>query len=180
MATGRTRNKSQTNLTFQPHPLARNKHIQTIAPNLLPSQDKAICRSAQEMILELKEGTRLQGFYSPQPQKSKGIFLLLSGWLGSAHSNYVLNTGEHLYQNGYSVFRLNFCDHGRTEHLNRKPFRPDHLDEVYKAAHDIAQLESDHPFYIVGFSLGGNFGLRLVWKHSQTPLPNLEQVVVFS
>ncbi len=120
----------------------------------------------------------MQGYYSPQPEgRSKGLVLLLHGWLGSAEASYNVATGECLHRHGYSIFRLNLRDHGQTHHLNPGPFRSDLLDETFAAARRIAQLESDHPLHIIGPSLGGNFVLRLAWRHQQTPLPNLVHTI---
>jgi predicted alpha/beta-fold hydrolase len=123
---------------------------------------------------------RLLGYYSPQPNMvSKGLVLLLHGWMGNVNSSYIVAMGEFLFQRGYSIFRLNLRDHGNTHHLNPGIFRSDRLDEVFVATQQIAQLEADRPFHIVGNSLGGNFALRLAWRHSQTPIPNLKHAIAF-
>lgn len=176
-----TSNNERRDLIFQPHPLIRSRHFQTVGPAILRSKAKAMRNSAREMIIEAGDGVRLQGFYSPQPAgQSKGLALLLHGWLGSADSGYVINAGEYLYEHGYAIFRLNFRDHGHTCHLNPEPFRGDRLDEVFTVTQRIAQLEDERPFYIVGFSLGGNYALRLAQHHSQSPFSKLEYTIAFS
>jgi hypothetical protein len=168
-------------LTFRPHPLARNPHFQTIASSTIRHQGGAMCATAVELILEVGQGVRLQGFYSAQPAtSSKGVILLLHGWLGHANSSYNITIGEYLYRHGYSVFRLNLRDHGDTHHLNPGIFRGDLLDETFAAAQRVAELQSNRPFYIIGSSLGGNFAARLAWRHSQTPLPNLVQTLAIN
>ncbi len=170
--------RNYPNLTFQPHPLARHPHFQTIFSSLYRAKGTELRQVAQEMILDAGEGVRLQGYYSRQAEgRSKGLVLLLHGWLGSVNASYVLTIGEYLYRQGYSIFRLNLRDHGDTHHLNPGLFRSDRLDEVFVATRRIAQLESDRPLHIVAASLGGNFALRLAWRHSQTPLPNLNHVI---
>lgn len=167
-----------SDLNFRPHPLARNPHFQTIVSSLYRRQETRLHQVVREMILEVGEGVRLQGYYSPQPKgQGKGLVLLLHGWLGHANASYVITTGEYLYQRGYSIFRLNFRDHGDTHHLNPGLFRGDLLAEAFAATQRIAELERDRPLHIVGTSLGGNFALRLAWRHSQTPLPNLAHTV---
>ena len=169
---------NHSNLTFTPHPLVRNCHFQTIVASLYSRKGRTMQQAAQEMILDAGTGVRLQGYYSPQPKgDSKGVTLLLHGWLGSANSNYVLTIGEYLYRRGYAIFRLNLRDHGDTHQLNPAPFRGDLLDEVVAATRQIAQLEADGPLHLIGASLGGNFALRLAWRHAQSPLPNLEHTV---
>ena len=168
-------------LTFNPHPLIRNRHFQTIYSSLRKCDSPHLLAAAQEMILEAGDGIRLQGFYSPQPKgQSKGLVLLLHGWLGSVNSSYILSAGEYLFNRGYAVFRLNFRDHGGTHHLNPGFFRGDLLDEVVAATRRIAGLENSHPFYILGASLGGSFALRLAWRHAQNPIPNLRHTIAFN
>jgi predicted alpha/beta-fold hydrolase len=167
-------------LVFRPHPLVRNSHVQTIVPSLKPRKNSLVQRVARELILDAGNGVRLQGFYSAQPaQPSKGLVLLIHGWLGSADSSYNLAMGDYLFQRGYAIFRLNLRDHGGTHHLNLELFRSDMLDETFSATRRIAELESERPFHIVGSSLGGNFALRLAWKHRRSPIPNLEQTIAF-
>jgi predicted alpha/beta-fold hydrolase len=167
-------------LIFNPHPLVRNRHFQTIVSSFYRNKGIALRQAAREMILDAGEGVRLQGYYSPQSEgQSKGLVLLLHGWLGSVNASYVVALGEYLYIRGYSIFRLNLRDHGNTHHLNPEIFRSDRLEEVFVATQRIAQLESDRPLHIIGNSLGGNFALRLAWRHSQTPLPNLEHTITF-
>ncbi len=161
-------------LTFRPHLLARNPHFQTIVSSTARNRGAAMVAAACELILELEGGVRLQGFYSPQPGgQSRGVVLLIHGWLGQANASYNIAIGEFLYRHDYSVFRLNLRDHGETHHLNPGIFRGDLLDETFAATRQIADLEPDRPFYIIGSSLGGNFAVRLAWRHNRTPLPNL-------
>lgn len=174
----RTRLRTEINLIFRPHVLVRNHHSQTILSSVRACKRPHLDRNSQMVILEAEEGIRLQGFYSQQRQgRAKGLVLLLHGWLGCSEAPYVSAMGEYLYRQGYNIFRLNFRDHGNTHHLNSGMFRSDQIEEVFSAAQQIARLAKDQPFYIVGFSLGGNFALRLAWLHSQLPLANLHHTI---
>jgi len=167
--------------TFQPHQFIRNPHVQTILTRY-PTQAKTLQQQARPIRLQVEDNIRLQGLYSPHPQ-AKGLVLLFHGWLGCTESNYVLAIGEHLYQKGYAIFRLNLRDHGNTIHLNSGAFRSDLLAEVFSATHQISQfaIAQNIPFYIVGASLGGNFTLRLIWQHIETnPILNLAQAVAIN
>ncbi len=135
--------------------------------------------SAHEVILNPVGDIRLQGFYSPQ-QKAKGLAMLLHGWEGSVNSGYILRTGRFLYENGFSVFRLNYRDHGGTHHLNRGLFYAVLLDEVFCAVQQAAQYENGLPFYLAGFSMGGNFALRIARKAVEMPIPNLRHIFSIS
>lgn len=167
-------------LNFKPHPLIRHRHLQTVLLTLHQPNPTRLEGAAQEMILETADGVQLQGFFSPQPTQAKGLILMLHGWLGCATSNYNMHLGEHLYRLGYAVFRLNYRDHGDTHHLNPGIFRSDLLEEVFEAAQQVAELEPNLPFYVIGASLGGSFALRIAWRHAQTPIPNLEHTLAIN
>jgi len=87
--------------------------------------------------------------------------VLLHGWEGSAQSLYVLSLGQTLYENGFDVVRLNLRDHGDTHHLNRDLFHSCRLPEVVGAIRRLQFLFPSHRLMLAGFSLGGNFMLRV-------------------
>jgi len=137
--------------------------------------------AAQDVILNPIDDVRLQGFYSPQPnEQAKGLVMLLHGWEGSVDSSYILHTGKFLYENGFSVFRLNYRDHGGTHQLNPGLFYAILLDEVFGAVQQVAKYESGLPFFLAGFSIGGNFALRIARKNIETPISNLKHIFSIS
>lgn len=117
-------------------------------------------RAAQEHILDAGQGVRLAARLSAQTEAERGRVLLLHGWEGSHDSVYLHSLGSRLFDAGYSVARLNLRDHGGTHHLNPEPFHSARMDEVYGAVRALQQLWGDFDA-LVGFSLGGNFSLRL-------------------
>jgi predicted alpha/beta-fold hydrolase len=169
--------------SFRPARLLQNGQIQTI---LASSPFRAWGRNpmlaaAQERIIETPPGVRLLGAFSPhESNRSKGLVILLHGWEGSAESTYIVCTGNTLYRAGYDVFRLNFRDHGDSHHLNRGIFYAVLLDEVFEAVHQISREAGVKPVFVVGFSLGGNFALRIARKLTDTPIDNLRHVVAIS
>ena len=133
--------------------------------------------TAQEVLLNPIGDVRLQGFYSKQPdEQAKGTVMLLHGWEGSVDSAYILSAGRFLYNHGYSVFRLNYRDHGDTHCLNPGLFYAVLLDEVFYAVRQVSAYEKEQPFYLAGFSMGGNFTLRIACKCVETPICNLAHI----
>ncbi len=118
------------------------------------------------------EGVRLQGLYSEVPGVApRGLALLLHGWEGSAESSYMRLTAAHFLQRGYATLRLNFRDHGDTHHLNEALFHSNRIDEVVFAARDVARRHPHRPLVAAGYSLGGNFALRLALRAPAAGLP---------
>lgn len=136
---------------------------------------------SKEVILNPLSDVRLQGFYSLQTNRpARGMVMLLHGWEGSVNSAYILRTGKVLYEQGFSVFRLNYRDHGSTHHLNPGLFYAVLLDEVFGAVQQVSAYESKLPFHLIGFSMGGNFALRVARKTAEKPIENLKYVFSIS
>ena len=114
----------------------------------------------REMVLDCGDGVRLQCFRSSPAQGHRTPVVLVHGWEGSAESLYVLSLGQLLFERGFEVLRLNLRDHGDTHHLNRELFHSCLLPEVIGAIRAL-QADVGRPLRLVGFSLGGNFMLRV-------------------
>jgi len=156
---------------FAPTGWLANAHFQSIVPTLslrrplLAKRAKLMLSVADTQIVDCGEGVRLLGHYSSQAAAgnapAREVAVLLHGWEGSADSIYVLSLGSHLFSLGYDVFRLNFRDHGPSHHLNEDIFHSCRLDEVVGAMRSIQRSLPDKAISIAGFSLGGNFALRV-------------------
>ncbi|MGH8212394.1 MAG: YheT family hydrolase [Rhodanobacteraceae bacterium] len=166
-------------LDYQPPWLLRNPHVQsTLASSgvrrvLLRGRARQLEDEAQELILDAGGGVRLQAFHTRQTAlpNPRGMAVLFHGWEGSVRSTYLLQTGGRLLREGWDVFRLNFRDHGDTHHLNEGIFHSGLLDEAIGAVRAFVEAHPLRPRVVVGFSLGGNFALRVALRGPQTGLP---------
>lgn len=131
-----------------------------------------------EHIIDCRDGVRLLGSYSAHPE-SKGLMVFLHGWEGSQDSTYVQCCGRYVFGHGYSVFRLNLRDHGDSHYLNEGLFHGPLFDEVMDGVRYAAGLESG-PAFLTGFSLGGNYALRIVRACKKDPIENLRHVFAIS
>jgi len=168
---------------FNPAFFLKNAHIQTyLASSRLRVMGKnPMLDAAKETIITTKAGVRLLASYSPAGEnKSKGMVMLLHGWEGSVGSAYILSAGRHLFENGYSVFRLNFRDHGNSHHLNEGLFYATLIDEVFQAVQQVSAIEGGLNFFLAGFSLGGNYALRIGRICAKEPIKNLRHIVSIS
>ena len=157
--------------SFVPSRWLSNPHVQSILPSLrlrkpwLKRRAKALLEVSVDHVLDCGAGVRLLGHYSSQQAAgrppAKQLAVLLHGWEGSAESLYVLSLGSHLFELGCDVFRLNFRDHGPSHHLNEDIFHSCRLDEVVGAVNSIQSMLPGARMTIAGFSLGGNFALRV-------------------
>ena len=157
---------------FHPRGVLRNPHLQSVLASsalrrfLFRARQRDIAARSVELILDFGDGVKLQAFHAKQAvvEIARGLVVLLHGWEGSANSSYVLNTGERLLREGFDVVRLNFRDHGETHHLNREIFHSCRIDEVVGAVGALGRLFPSQRLYAMGYSLGGNFALRLALR----------------
>lgn len=106
---------------------------------------------------------QLTGLHTSQADDTKSLVILIHGWEGSHDSSYLYGLACTLYRAGHSIFRLNLRDHGSTHHgLNEGMFHSARLAEVLGAVRQIHALDgAQRALKVVGFSLGGNFALRI-------------------
>ena len=172
-----------TSQSFKPAWYLRNGHVQTI---LASSHFRAwgknrMRRAAREVVLTTDVGTCLLGQYSGHNSgNALGDVVLLHGWEGSADSTYIVCTGNALYEKGYNIFRLNFRDHGDSHHLNEGIFYAVLLEEVFQAVREVCRRAQNRPVFLIGFSLGGNFALRIARRMKGQPIDNLRHVAAIS
>jgi predicted alpha/beta-fold hydrolase len=169
--------------SFQPPLFLKNAYVQTVLASsklrtLGPNAMRAVARKE---IIETAAGVKLLGYHSVQNNRqAKGLVILLHGWEGSVDSTYLLRCGRSLYRHGYDIFRLNFRDHGDSHHLNCGIFYAVLLEEVYQAVRQAAEFARGAPVFMIGFSLGGNFVLRILEKCVTVPFANLRHAVSIS
>lgn len=156
---------------FAPPFWLRSAHLQSIVPSLpvrragIERRSVSLLESSEQVILDCGEGVRLMGWHSTQVRRghapAQQLVVMHHGWEGSAESLYILALGQYLFDRGFDVFRLNLRDHGPTHHLNRELFHSCRLPEVVGAVRRLQELFPDRELNLVGFSLGGNFALRV-------------------
>ncbi|MGB3210430.1 MAG: alpha/beta fold hydrolase [Desulforhopalus sp.] len=153
--------------TFTPPYILRNQHLQTILASLRPrkfllgKRADDLLLAATERILDCGHGVRLLGSFSCHPENKENIVVLIHGWEGSMDSTYLLSAAGMLFDHGFNVFRLNLRDHGNSHHLNRELFNSTRLDEVVNGVAEVFRLFPHKRQFLAGFSLGGNFALRV-------------------
>ncbi|MDR9389913.1 MAG: alpha/beta fold hydrolase [Wenzhouxiangella sp.] len=169
--------------TFQPRGVIANTHVQSLMTSgpwrrrVVQRRAKRFLTDTQAEVWAASDGTRLLGYRNEPAQAVASpppLVILIHGWEGSADSNYLLSAATALDEAGWATFRLNLRDHGESHHLNLGLFHSCLLFEVLDV---IGQLAADwrerHPgaqVSLAGFSLGGNFTLRVARDAAQVGL----------
>jgi predicted alpha/beta-fold hydrolase len=157
---------------FAPPRLLSNPHLQSVLASsglrrlLLRRARRDVERVSVEHVLDCGDDARLQGFLTRHagPGPARALVILLHGWEGSARSSYLVGTAARLLADGFDVFRLNLRDHGDTHHLNPGLFHSCRIDEVVGAVRAVRRLFASASIAVAGFSLGGNFALRVALR----------------
>lgn len=174
-------NTKPSNFSFSPSVFIRNSHLQSIlaSSRLRVLGGNSLLTNSQPTIITSSSGSRLLSFLSLR-EKSKGLIILIHGWEGSSSSAYIVAAANFFYNYGFSICRLNLRDHGDSHYLNEGLFHGVLLDETFDAVSQLALLAENLPVYIIGFSLGANFALRVGRKHSYTPIKGLRHIFAVS
>ncbi len=156
---------------FRPPAWLAHPHVQSIFPSLpfrRPGVERrcaALLSASVDEILDCGEGVRLLSHHATHErigrEPAPRLVVLLHGWEGSANSLYVLSLGQYLFDRGFDVVRLNLRDHGDSHHLNPGIFHSCRIAEVVGAVQRLQALYPRQSLHLVGFSLGGNFCLRV-------------------
>jgi predicted alpha/beta-fold hydrolase len=158
----------ETKPNFRPPFYLQNAHIQSILNSVGPRKfrAKALVKSmsSETLTFTTDKGVRLQGEFDRSDLNSEqkpSVAILIHGWEGSSQSAYIVTTAAKLLANGFDVLRLNLPDHGDTQHLNREIFNSTMTEEVADCIQRFTDERDYTNRFLVGFSLGGNFTLRI-------------------
>ena len=178
-----------TDSGFQPRRWLRGPHFQTILPNWpfrrarVERRALPMVAAAEELLLDCGDGVTLQAFHSSPAKRGKApgkrLAVILHGWEGSSDSTYMLSLAQTFFAAGYETVRLNLRDHGVTHHLNKELFHSCRLPEVVGAVKSLAAKFPGLPMVLAGFSLGGNFMLRVGAHPEALHLP-IERIFAIS
>ncbi len=171
---------------FRPPAWLANRHVQSIFPSLpfrrpgVERRCRALIGASQPLVLDCSDGVRLLAHHATQERLGRPaatrLAVLLHGWEGSANSLYILSLGQLLLDAGFDVVRLNLRDHGDSHDLNPGIFHSCRIQEVVDAVRRLQELNPGRGLNLAGFSLGGNFFLRVAARARAAGL-ELERVV---
>ncbi len=177
---------------FKPPFGLSNPHLQTVLSSKGPrkvNRDrrfKPYVGSQKRVLLDGGEGIRLEGYHNQvvatadpaaEPQAEE-LIIMIHGWEGSHESTYMKSMAATVLNAGFDTFRLNMRDHGDSHHLNKGVFNSTLIEEVIHSIADLQKRLNYKRYSLVGFSLGGNFCLRVAANAHGRPI-NLQQVIAF-
>lgn len=148
---------------FEPHPLLRNGHAQTLAGWAWPRRFRSGSPAKDEVrLFEIEPGVRLlarcrwHGNHSGRP-----TLVLVHGLGGSCDSPYVLGVASLAYETGMNVVRLNQRNCGGTEHLTPTLYHSGMSGDLRYVVSELAENDRLQRIFVAGFSMGGNLALKM-------------------
>jgi predicted alpha/beta-fold hydrolase len=188
---------------FEPHPLIRGGHLQTIIGSYLPwltvdyraKQHRVPLADGDAIVVhddlppareDRKEDRRqrtedssssvlcpLSSVASSPPP----VVLLLHGLGGCHQSGYMQRCAVKLTERGYRVFRMDLRGYGAGVPLARHPVHAGRSEDAAAVLDFIIDLCPDSPVHIVGFSMGANIVLKLAGELGPLAPANLASVM---
>jgi hypothetical protein len=169
---------------FVPNLGLRNPHLQSILASsplrkaLLKRVSAHWLASSQSRLLPGYQGSQLLAYHTPARHPKAPLAILIHGWEGTAESGYLLSAAHQLHSAGFQLVRLALRDHDQSHHLNRELFHSARLDEVVNAVRHLLLTTSANFATLIGFSLGGNFVLRVTRELSSESTPLATSIAV--
>jgi predicted alpha/beta-fold hydrolase len=154
---------------FEPHPLLRSGHLQTIWSALWTVHLHKY-RAAQHLVpLDTEEKLVLHDDCPTSWSATAPCVLLLHGLGGCYASTYMVRLVEKLNQRGIRVFRMDMRGCGAGHALAVSPGHAGRSEDVRACVSRIREICPAAPIRIAGFSLGGNLVLKMLGEQLHQP-----------
>ena len=159
--------------SFEPHPLLRSGHAQTIVAALWPS---AVNEHAPVLRhVDLSDGDRLV-VYDDQPvgwQSGDPVVMMVHGLGGAIRKGPLERLTGHLYERDIRVLRMEMRGVGAGMYTAKGWTHAGKSEDIDDTLRFIQTLCPDSPIRIVAYSMGGNQLLKLLGERGD----ELDQVV---
>jgi predicted alpha/beta-fold hydrolase len=147
--------------TFDPHPLLRNPHAQTVVYTFWPRRFPRLPRSTPREF-ETEPGTRIRGqcHWQSKPRE-RPTLVLVHGLEGSSESGYMLGLAERAFAAGWNAVRLNQRNCGGTESLTPTLYNSGLSGDYRAVLTGLIERDLLPEIFFAGYSMGGNLVLKM-------------------
>jgi predicted alpha/beta-fold hydrolase len=161
---------------FEPHPLLRNPHAQTLVCAFLPRRFPRLPRSTPREF-ETEPGTRIRGecHWQAVPRERPTV-VLVHGLEGSSESGYMLGLAERAFTVGWNAIRLNQRNCGGTESLTPTLYNSGLSGDYRAVLAELIERDALPEIYFAGYSMGGNLVLKMAGELAGAAPPQLRGV----
>jgi predicted alpha/beta-fold hydrolase len=161
---------------FEPHPLLRNPHAQTLVSTFLPRRFPRLPRGVPREF-ETEPGTRIRGDCHWQAvPRERPTLVLVHGLEGSSESGYMLGLAERAFVAGWNAVRLNQRNCGGTESLTPTLYNSGLSGDYRAVLNELIDRDGLPAIFFAGYSMGGNLVLKMAGELADTAPPQLRAV----
>ncbi|MEM8943610.1 MAG: alpha/beta fold hydrolase [Planctomycetota bacterium] len=160
---------------FQPHPLVKNGHLQSIVGIHWPTG--APPYQAKQHVVALDDGDQIVLHEdAPADLAENAPMVLLVHGLGGCHlSSYMCRMADKLTQRGYRAIRMDMRGCGAGESIARKPAHCGLTNDFASSLHYLAEIYPDAEVSLVGFSMSGTVTLNMLAEAGEMRVGNLQR-----
>lgn len=162
-------------IPFEPHPLLRTGHAQTVAGAFLLR--RFVLPVPQERLFDVDTWSKLLGHCHWHEGKSRNapVLAIVHGLEGSSKSGYVRGIAEKAWESGYHVVRLNQRNCGGSEAFTPTLYNSG-MSADYRAVLDALVADGFRQIFFVGYSMGGNLVTKMAGELGADAPPELRAV----
>src|SRR5580693_8830750 len=146
---------------FEPHPLLRYGHAQTIAAAFVPRWFHIPI--AEPRLFQVDPESQILGHCHWQTGKSKDapVLAIVHGLEGSSDSNYMRGIAEKAFHRGFHVVRMNQRNCGGTEALTPTLYNSGMSADYRAVFEELSSGDGFKQIFFAGYSMGGNLVTKM-------------------
>jgi predicted alpha/beta-fold hydrolase len=166
---------------FEPHPLFRGGHLQTLASFAWPRRFRLRASSDEQRLFEVAPNTRVLAHCRWHDNRTvHPTVVLWHGIEGSSDGVYMLATAQKAFRAGCNVVRMNLRNCGGTEHLTPTLYHGGLSEDLRAVVKELIEHDGLSRLCLIGFSLGGNMVLKLAGEYGEHPPKEIIAVCAIS
>lgn len=145
---------------FVPRRGLRSGHVQTLAANFLPRENRLPAPEDSLFTVEPAVQVLCQCHWQ-EDRSGRTTLIVVHGLEGSSESKYVIGTANKAWTKGMNVIRMNMRNCGGTEKLTPTLYNSSMSADVGGVVKALIEQDGLRAIALAGFSMGGNLVLKL-------------------
>lgn len=150
------------------NPLFTNPHVATVVANFWPRKYDYSAYPMQSRLVQTDPDTQVLVQTQFPKGKAVGEVVLLHGLEGGGGAGYCVSNAWHALERGFVVHRFHMRTCGGTEQLCKTLYHAGLTSDLREFLRQNSQQGRDLPIILIGYSLGGNVGLKLAGELGDT------------